>query len=138
MSLYEPLGGFDFIFTRLNPLATGGAFVGIAPPDAATPYTVYSLQAGADLMVINGIRVWNDGLYLVKACGPVDESAAVYALAASNDAALHRQQNVSVESGAGVMLACVREQTVVYSETVVNGGVWLNAGGLYRVYVQAS
>lgn len=140
--LYEPFGGFDFLFGVLNPLATagggGGAHLGIAPEATASPFTVYSLQSGTDLMVINGVRVWNNGLYLVKACGPVTQSAAIYALAASNDAALHRQGGISVGSGTGLMLSCTREQTIVLPETVVNAGQWLNVGGLYRLYVQAS
>lgn len=140
--LFEPFGGFDFLFSVLNPLATagggGGAHLGVAPENTAAPFTVYSQQSGVDLMEMAGYRVWNNGLYLVKACGPVTQSAAIYALAAANDATLHRQGGISVGGGTGLMLSCTREQTIVLPETVANGGQWLNVGGLYRLYVQAS
>lgn len=135
--LYEPFGGFDFLYTVLNPLATiGGAHLGVAPIGTLAPFTVYSQQSGTDLMEIAGYRVWNNGLYLVKACGPATQADAIMVLAAANDAALQRTGGIAVSGGTGLMLSCTREQTIIQPETITNSMQWLNVGGFYRIYVQ--
>lgn len=135
-NIYEPYRGLEWLQSVLNPLAAGGAWHGMAPPEmTTTPFTVYALQAGTDLAVIGGYRVWNDGVYLIKACGPATDAAALFALADANDNALQRQGGVNVGSD-GVMLSCTRENTEIVPE-VVNGVEWLNVISYYRIYVQA-
>lgn len=135
-NIYEPGRGLEWLRDVLNPLAAGGAWPGIAPPGVTIyPFTVYALSGGVDLMVIGAYRVWNDGLYIVKACGPATQSADIFALADANDNALHRQGGINVGTD-GVMLSCTREQTQILPE-VVNGAQWLNVISIYRLYVQA-
>src|SRR5690242_3806722 len=134
-SIYEPYRGLEWLQSVLSPLAAGGAWHLMAPPTVTTtPFTVYSLADGNDLMVIGAYRVWNDGVYLIKACGPATQSAAIFALADANDNALHRQGGVNVGTD-GVMLFCVRERTQILPE-VVNGVEWLNVMSYYRIQVQ--
>lgn len=135
-NIYEPYRGLEWLHDTLDPLAAGGAWHGMAPPEVTTtPFTVYALQDGSDLMVIGGYRIWSDGLYLVKACGLASADAAVFALADANDNALHRQGGIAVGTD-GLMLTCTRERTQILPE-VVNGASWLNVISLYRIYVQA-
>lgn len=136
-NIYEPYRGLEWLQSVLAPLATGGAWHLMAPPDmTTTPFTVYALQAGTDLAVMGGYRVWNDGVYLVKACGPATASAAVFALADANDNALQRHGGIPVGTD-GTLLSCTRESTQIVPEPPVNGVVWLNVVSYYRIYVQA-
>lgn len=135
---YEPYGGLDFLFQRLNALAPGGAHNGVAPPDLATyPFIIYAATPGNDLMTVGAYRVWNDTLYIVKACGPATMADAIYTLAATIDTTLHRQAGVLVANGGVLMLSCTREGTIDLPEPPVNGVQRLNVGGIYRIYAQA-
>ncbi len=134
---YEPYGGLDYLHTLLNPLAPGGAHNKVAPPDAVSPLIVYASATGEDLMSVGAIRVWNDGLYTVKACGPATQATAIYTLAATIDATLHNTGGVIVANGGVLMLSCTREGTIDLEEPLENGLLWLNVGGIYRLYNQA-
>lgn len=135
---YEPYGGLDFLFQRLNPLTPGGAHHKVAPEDTTiTPVIVYDNASGTDLMTVGAYRVWNDGLYTVKVCGPGSQAEAIYTLAATVDTTLHRQGGVIVANGGVLMLSCTREDTIDLPEEIPNGGLWLQVGGIYRMYNQA-
>lgn len=133
-TIFEPARVLTWLQTTLNPLASGGAYYGIAPMSVTSPWTVYTLQSGVDLMVIGAQRVWSDGLYLIKAMGPATDSVNIFALADANDTALHNKGGVNVGVD-GLMLSSTREQTVIYYE-VDNDTTYLHAGGIYRIYAQ--
>ncbi len=133
---YEPYGALDYLFTVLNSLVTGGAHNKVAPPGTVAPFFVYTSASGDDLMSVGAIRVWNDGLYLVKACGPATMANTLYTLAATADSALHNTGGVIAANGGVLMLSCTSEQTIDQDETV-NGELWLNVVSTYRLYNQA-
>lgn len=135
-NIYEPGRALTWLRATLNPLATGGAWHGVAPIDIAPPFIVYSLQTGLDLAVVGGVRVWNDGLYQVKVCGPATMDATLASIADAVDNALQLQGGVLIGAD-GAMLSCSREETLILPETVANGQQWLNYILIYRLYVQA-
>lgn len=133
-NIYEPGRALIWLETVLAPLASGGVWHGIAPVGVTTPFIVYALQTGNDLMQIGADRVWNDGLYAVKVCGPSTMSGTLATIADSVDATLHHAGGVNVGTDS-VMLSCTREQTLILPE-VVNGVTWLNYILIYRIYVE--
>ena len=135
-NIYEPGRALTWLGTVLNPLTPSGAWHGIAAIDTTPPFITYALQAGTDLAVVGGYRVWNDGVYQVKVCGPATLDSTLATLADSVDNALQRQAGANVGNDA-VMLSCTREQTLILPETVANGAQWLNYILIYRIYVQA-
>jgi|SRR6185312_12616121 len=135
-TIYEPGRALAWLQSVLTPLASGKAWHGVAAIDAQPPFIVYALQAGTDLEVVGAYRVWNDGVYQVKVCGPATMSDTLASIADAVDNALQRQGGVNVGSDA-VMLMCNREQTLILPENVVNAGQWLNYILIYRIYVQA-
>lgn len=134
---YEPYGGLDFLFQRLNGLAAGGAHNGIAPENTPDPFIIYAATPGNDLMVVGAVRVWNDALYIVKACGPITKATEIYTLAATIDTTLHAVGGVMVANGGVLMLSCTRAGTIDQPEPPVNGVPQLGVGGIYRIYNQA-
>ncbi len=135
-NIYEPARALSWLHTALQPLTPNGAWHGVAPIDAAPPFIVYGLQAANDLENVGAFRIWNDGVYQVKVCGPSTIDAALATLADAVDNALQRQGGVNVGTD-GVMLSCTREQTLILPEIIANGAQWLNYIGIYRLYVQA-
>ena len=135
-TIYEPGRALTWLHSVLNPLASGGAWHGVAAIDAQAPLIVYALQAGSDLMNVGAYRIWNDGVYQVKVCGPSTISDTLATIADAVDAALHHQGGVNVGADS-VMLSCTREQTMILPETIANGQQWLNYILIYRIYLQA-
>jgi|SRR5690242_15641861 hypothetical protein len=135
-NIYEPGRALTWLQSVLAPLASGGAWHGVAPEGVTTPFIVYALQAANDLAVVGGYRVWSDGVYQVKVCGPSTISGTLATIADSVDNALQRQRGVNVGADS-VMLSCTREQTLILPEIVANGAQWLNYILLYRIYTQA-
>lgn len=136
-TIFEPARGLEWLRLVLNPLATGGAWLGVAPTTAVAPFIVYWPQSGVDLMVVGPQRVWNDGVYQVKVCGPASAMAQLASVADAVDAALHAQGGVNVGPD-GLMLSCTREEAYMLPEgQLVNGQQWLNLVLIYRIYVQS-
>ena len=120
--------------TALVAVVGARIYVDLAPqttPPTATPYVVWQMQSATDLMVIGGIRVWSNAVYLVRG---VDKSLTwggnSKTMADRIDAALHRASGTNVD---GQVYACVREQAWRMME-VSDGVVYRHSGGIYRLY----
>lgn len=105
---------------------------GIAPAGTKVPYVVFAYLGGADLMVVDGIRVWHNGVWIVKAVTSGSDWTAIGQAADRIDELLHRQ---SGNPAGGVVLSAVREgehRSDYFQDGVRN----LELGGRYRVLAQ--
>lgn len=137
-NIYEPARALSWLQSVLAPLASGGAWHGIAPVSTQPPFITYALSTASDLANVGAYRIWSDGLYQVKVCGPTTLSDTLFSIADAVDNALQRKSGVIVGVASdATMLFCDREQTLILPENVVNAGQWLNFISIYRIYIQA-
>lgn len=128
----------QWLFAKLSGDATLTSLVGnriksyLAPAGTAFPYILYNWQGGTDVMVVGSYRVFNTGLYQVKAVGQGDSMSNIWPVAHRIDEVLHRASGTVT---GGIILACVREQPIAYVEN--SDGIRYNhLGGIYRVLCQ--
>lgn len=102
-------------------------------PAVTMPVVVFQWQGGADLMVIGGVRVWTNAVYLIRG---IDEAQTwggdLKTIADRIDAVLHRGSGTNAD---GVVYAAVREQPFRMPETA-GGKSYRHLGGLYRIYAK--
>lgn len=102
-------------------------------PSATTPFpcVIFQMQAPrADLMVLGGVRVWAEMLYLVRGIAEqMSYEGNLATIANRIDASLHAQSGVA---SAGVVWVAVRESPFQLSE-IVDGRTFAHLGGLYRI-----
>lgn len=123
--------------------AATGVWRGMAPPDTLTPFIILVYQSGRDVVTATGaFRLMSDLLYQVKAVGPASISATIAQVAGRIDRLLGGPPVWTTSMGIvvnsvqeGQTLACYREQPLHLDE-LVNGELWTNVGGLYRVEVE--
>lgn len=135
--MIEPLRVYAWLNATLTGDATlmasvTGVFAGAAPEGQTAPFVVYNWQGGQDVMVQGGRRVMNDSLYQVKVVAPSDQIVALQTAADRIDTLLQR---ASGSANGGVILFCLRERATALDNTV-NGVLWSNIGGLYRMLAQ--
>lgn len=106
----------------------------VAPEGVVFPYVLYAFQGGADVSVVGGVRIFNSGLYQVKAVGRTESLASLQVIANRLDTLLQR---ASGSVTGGIILACVRTQPLAYAE-VSNQYQYRHLGGLYRIQVQGA
>jgi hypothetical protein len=129
-TLTETTRVLDWLRATINPLASGRVYRDIAPDQAQTPYVVVGLMSARDIAGAAGIRLWQDGLYMVKVVGPRSQWDAMVALADAIDAAL---QLATGNTADATIMRAVREMSIAYSE-VVGADVWSHLGAQWRVY----
>lgn len=135
MSVSEVAIALDWLFARLAGIAAGGVHAGVAPPGQTTPYiTVNPYGGDADRMNMSGVRLWSSDNWLIEAWGPDTNYAAVAAVAAALDTALHKQSGTAP---GGTILSCIRTADR-FGAQLVGGAQWLHQGGIYATNVQAS
>lgn len=122
--------------SALMAAAVGGVWQGDADIGTTPPFAAYSRQAGSDVMTLQAIRLWSSILLQIKAVGPVSGYAALIVIANRIDALFKRVGPVGLAGGGGV-LSCYRESEFELAE-IVNGAMWSNLGGLYRIDLQGS
>lgn len=138
MAVHETALAFQWLYATLAGDATlasyapGGVWRGLAPPATLTPYVVVSFQAGTDVISMNAYRLLDDLLYQVKAVGPASITPTLINAASQIDALL-KLASGTVTSGA--ILSCYR-QSPFELDQLVNGELWTDWGGLYRVIIQ--
>lgn len=105
-------------------------------PSTTTPFpcVIFQLQAaGDDLLVLGGVRVWANMLYLVRGIAEQTSYEGNLASIANRiDAVLHAQSGTAT---AGTVWVAVRERPFQMSE-IVDGRTFAHLGGLYRVYAK--
>lgn len=117
----------------LTSLAPGGVFRGLAPVGTATPYVVFSYQGGADMNSMTGYRLGVNSLWMVKAVGPASSTPTLQSAADRIETLLgHKSGTVA----GAIIAACIR-QDGVFDDEVVNGALWTNVGGIYRIWAEA-
>lgn len=117
--------------TNLTALGIGGVFRGLAPPSTNPPYVIVSLQSSQDTLNMNAYRIMTSSLYQVKVVAPASMMANLIQVASEIDQQL-RLTSGSVSNG--YILSCYRESPLQIDE-LVNGELWTNVGGLYRLEI---
>lgn len=136
MLTYEWLSSTLKADSALTSIATGGIWRGSAPPETTTPYVVMNMQAGRDITTMNGVRIYDNLLFQVKAIGPATITDELLAAANEIDRLLGRTSGVPFTAdGFGLILACYRDSPVQI-DSLVNGELWTDIGGLYRIYIE--
>jgi hypothetical protein len=131
-TLTETTRVFDWLRATINPLASNRVYRDIAPDQPTTPYVIVGLMSGRDVAGAAGIRLWQDGLYLVKVVGKRSDWTAMVALADAIDSAL---QLATGNTADATIIRAVREESIAYSE-VVGADVWSHLGAIWRVYTK--
>lgn len=129
-----------WLYTKLSSDATITSLVAAriygytAPPTPTFPYIIFNHQGSADVSAVGGYRIFNSGVYQVKAVAQSTSAATAKTIADRIDTLLQRAYGTVT---GGYVLGCVREQPLVYVE-ITNGIQYRNLGGLYRIYVQGA
>ena len=109
-------------------------FLDVIPHGATLPAVRIHVQSpGVDMIVINGIRIWANPLFLVTGVcvGAPDQLAAIENRI---DAVLHRATGVTATIR---VVACLREMPYQMSESDIGDGkIYRHSGGLYRIKIQ--
>lgn len=128
MLLYAVLSADSTLMAAL----TGGLWEVYAPPGTTTPYGLLACQSATDVNAATAARIMTTLVYQVKIVGPAQDESTLRAAYVRADGLL--QPSGRALSNTNGTLACYREQTFSLGE-LVNGALWLNIGGLYRVEV---
>jgi hypothetical protein len=138
MPVADPVSvGFDLLYTTLSGDATlmamlSGVYQVMAPTQSTPDYALLIHQSATDTNSGTATRLLSRLLYQVKIVGPVQDAANLRAAFARADALL-QPSGQPLRNTAGA-LDCFREQAFSIGE-LVNGALWLNVGGLYRIEV---
>jgi hypothetical protein len=138
MSAHESmlaLQWFNTVLTgdsTLMSLVPGNIYRAMAPPNTVTPFIIIALQASTDVITMNGFRLITSLLYQVKAVGPSGVTATLAQAAARIDDLLGLTSGVVT---GGAILSCIRDSPLQTDE-IVNGELWTNIGGLYRIQIE--
>lgn len=141
--MIETVYADQWLYSKLTGDATLASLIGarvysyMAPLGATLPAIIYAYQGGKDVTEVANYRIFNSGLYQVKAVGQGESMVAIAAIAHRIDTVLHRSSG-TVSGGA--ILACVREpgrSALSYAE-YTNGVRYNHLGGIYRILVQES
>jgi hypothetical protein len=142
MSNHEIMLGFQFLQFVLTADATlmgyvaGNVFRSLAPATTQPPYIIYGYQSGLDVLTVSAVRLTSNLLYRVEVCGPASMDVTLAAAAAEIDKVLKRPVGIPITpDGLGAILAAYRESPLIV-DSEVNGEVWSNIGGLYRLDIQ--
>jgi hypothetical protein len=128
--------------TLVNELAPGGVFRSLADPGTSTPYIIVSFQSGSDTTTFNGFRVLTQMTFQVKAVGPASDTASLASASSRLDVLLGGPPTfppggvpITIDDfDVGWMYSCIRQSPLSVDE-LVDGKMWTNAGGLYRLEV---
>jgi hypothetical protein len=141
MSNHEIMLGFQWLQFVLTQDATlmgyvSGVYRSLAPAGTPTPFIIYGYQSGSDALTVNAVRLTSNLLYQVKVCGPASMDVTLAAAASEIDKVLKRPVGIPITpDGLGAILAAYRESPLIV-DSEVNGEVWSNVGGLYRIEIQ--
>lgn len=139
MSVHEVQLGFQWLKatlaadSTLTALIPGGIWQDKAPDGIAPPFVVMGYQAGSDTVTMNGVRVFVEVLYQVRASGLMSDGN-VPAAAARLDQLIGNPPESGTITG-GLVLSSYRE-TPLYLPELVTGQEWASFGGLYRLIIE--
>lgn len=125
--LYSTLHGD----TTLHGLVTG-IFADVAPANQAYPFLIFALQEAGDVLSINGVRIMTQATYQVRVVTDSESYGAIKSAVERADTLLHR---VSGSVAGGVVISCVREAPLRYTEQQ-GPRLYRHLGGFYHFQVQ--
>lgn len=126
--LFDTLSADPTLVSQVN----GRMYGHLAPPEADTPFVVWTAQGPRDIRGVGTVRIMTMALYVVKAVGTGRSFLDLEGIAWRIDAVLH---GATGQNPDGLVLGCVREEPVSYVE--VDGGTeYRHLGGLYRLWAQ--
>ena len=140
MSVHEVVAGLEFLYntlsadTTLAGYAPGGVWRSLAPPDTPTPFVVIAYQSGTDTTTMNEYRILARNLYQVKAVGPASQTAQLANAAGRIDDLIGKPPVSGTVAGA--YISASYRQSGLFLDQDVNGEVWSDIGGLYRLEIQ--
>ena len=131
--LYGTLSGDG----TLSGYAPGGVWRAEAPPSTTPPYVIMSYQPSQshDEIVFGGARAYSDLYFEMLAVGPAKVTQTIANAAARIDTLITVATQTSVTGG--IIMASYRTQPSE-ADVIVDGEMWTNIGGIYRVMVKAS
>lgn len=139
MASSDPVGdGFALLYGVLSGDATlmgylaGGIHQVLAPPGVSPDWLLLINQSATDVNATTAARIMTTALFQVKVVGPAQDENTLRTAYKRADALLQPAGRALANTSG--TLACFREQTFSVGE-LVNGALWLNIGGLYRVEV---
>lgn len=123
---------YQWIHAQVNALAPGGAHKGVAPDLTPTPFIVYTLISGLAVSGVAGVRLWQNGLYLVEVLGPDTDYAAIVACA---DAVANALELTHGNTSDATIMRSVLDEDIERSE-IVDGAPWSHVGARWRIYTR--
>jgi NAD(P)-dependent dehydrogenase (short-subunit alcohol dehydrogenase family) len=135
--MLETVRSAEWIYETLHNDATlmalvTGVYRGLAPANTVAPWIVFSHQSGRDVMVNSAYRVMVNELWLVKVVAPSTSMATLVSAADRIDVLLHNSKGALTDA---TVMEMAREMPVAVDE-LVNGVLYTNLGGTYRVWVR--
>jgi|SRR5882762_5968292 len=131
----ESTMGLAWIYSQASTVnAPGGVHRGSAPVGTIAPWVVLVHQAGSDKTTHNGVRMFTESLFLVKAVGPASITQDVADIGDALDGVLFTNTVTAITGG--YIHSCIREQPVAYDETPAAGIQFFHSGGLYRIQIE--
>lgn len=123
--------------TTLSGYAPGGVWRAEAPDGTTPPYTIitYQPQQSRDEVVFGGGRAYSDLFFEVCTAGPANVTQTIANAATRIDTLLTVAQQTAITGG--TLLASFRSAPVE-GDPLINGEVWTNMGGVYRIMIKAS
>lgn len=125
--LYQTLHGDAVLLGLISDV-----YADVAPPPAVLPFLVYSLQDADDVITVNGLRIMTAATYQVRVVTDSESYGTIKTAVERADSLLHRS---SGEAAGGIVISCVREAPIRYTE-LVSGKLYRHLGGFYRLQVQ--
>lgn len=123
--------------TPLQGYAPGGVWRAEAPPGTAVPYiiVVFKQPQSKDKIAFSGVRVYSDLYFDVFAAGPAADGQQIANAAARIDTLLTVPQQTAITGG--TLMASYRTSPI-QSDIILDGVVFTNFGGEYRVMCKSS
>jgi len=124
---------FEWLVSTLSDIAPGGAWESLAPFGLEETFITFNKQASGDENGVAGTRLWNGGLYQVKAVGLTSKYAEIITAANEIDDRLTKARATTEHI---IIVHCVRVDTVAYKESATSGQEWSHLGGIYNIAAQ--
>ena len=130
----------DTTLAGSNGYAPGGVWRAEAPPSTTTPFVIVAHQppSNGDAVVFGGGRAYSDLLFQVNVTGPAKVMQAVVNAASRIDTLITTAAPIVVAGNApGTVIASFRQQPIE-EDVLIDGELWTNMGGVYRVFAKGS
>jgi hypothetical protein len=118
--------------------APGGFWSGVAPLDIEAVFYGCTMSPVDDLAGVGAHRIWHEGIYTIKAIGPVRGAGDYTKVIAAADYLDNRLQLAGSEAASVdcTILSCVRLRPVIYDEPPSDGVIWSHLGADWQIRAQ--